>query len=387
MRLALVLILLTGLSLVAAPVFAQDSAENQHSPFERTLRPIDDPFDPEPPDEDAENDERAGRDMAERVGSDRIYLEDGSLLDGRLTGYARGELRIAVASLGEVGVDPDRVVRYSLARDRVFYLQERPGTESRAVVVSVGVGGQLTLREANAGFEQPFRYDEIHRLRATPIPAGTWTVEGRLASALSYGNSESLSLGFDVRTNRFSRRETVEFEVGFLFSEFERRVTQRLMRAQARYRYFPFEAVGGLVETRLRKDEFAGVDFRSITTLGLVLRPSYEPTQHMLFSLSLSYSFENLVESSHNYLGVEAALALRYDFTTTLGLRGEAWFNVNLNDDERWKFRAMAELRMAIVDAFGFHLRVENLWMGKAPEGFRRNDLRLLGVLSFAIQL
>lgn len=348
---------------------------------------IGDPFAPLPPEAESER----AADAEAVAGTDRIYLDDGSLIQGRLGGFRDCKLRISSPSLGNLRIEPKQVSRFSLERERIFYVQEEAGEPSEAIIVSVGADGQLTRRTANTTLIGPLDFGEIVEMRPSPIPTALWTARVTATASADFGNSDSLSFGFSATVNRESKQTFLGFNFEFSFVETDSRVSRRLIVGGILYRYYFSSELGVFVEDRLRKDVLSGIKLRNAVQGGGTYRPLAESDAKLAFDLGLTYTFESLVGSEIEYFGGVLALStevtvLKTETTRIWSIAANVNFNMDFADFSRWTLVATVETKLALNMNFAIGFRMEDTWQGRPAAGFKRNDLRILLTVTFEIR-
>lgn len=350
-------------------------------PFE----PVRDPFEPLPPDPDSPTGELT--EAERRGGGDRLLLVGGSVLSGRLIGFSGEHLIVRTADLGEVRVEPNQVARLSLERERVYYLQEQPGKEARAVVVSVGTDGLLTVREANQDTFTPLDYEAIHELSQTPIPLGRWRVKGSLSGSASFGNTEKLTLGLDLTVRYTTATDTLQFKFGIAFSEDQGTVTEELIQGSILYRRFLVDWFGVLVQDEVKKNETSGIRLRNAARLGASAKIDPMLDSTITFDLGLTYVYEDLITTQEDYLGLFALVSAVLQFSTQVLLLSDVSFELDFGNLERFTLNARAELQLAIDVVLSLSLVIEDTYNNTPAVGFDSNDIRFFLAINLLLDL
>ncbi|MGE0431048.1 MAG: DUF481 domain-containing protein [Planctomycetota bacterium] len=349
--------------------------------------PVTDPFEPLPADSDAGTASTGGSgNGGSRVPTDRVYVDDGSVLEGTITGYSDGKFQVSSAALGEVHVHPDRVVRFSLARERLFYMQELLGTESRAVVLSVGGNGHMTVREANSEIAEPLDTEHLFRLSAVPIAASEWvgTLTGLLSADI--GTTDTLTIGVNTSLIRESRFEYLELKFEFSFNQVENAVNTRLMQGNILYRFFLSDEFGAFAYDWARDDDQVGLRFGNHLLLGFTWRPIIDNRTSLLFDFGGGYSFEVRPTDEVQYATVMVGAILRHQVTENWSEHLELRYSWNIEDWSRYILQLNGQLLFALEEMFSLGFRTELYWQGRAPAGVDRLSLRLFGLVKVEIR-
>ena len=332
---------------------------------------VEDPFAPLPAKKTTEK-TKAGSDL------DRIYLKDKSILNAEIIGIYNKKLVLLSSTLGEIGIAPSKVERFSLTRDKIFYIQNKPLEDSRAIIVSLDSKGQLVYRESDRDAFQPFDFSKIYEMRPQPIPSSIYYFSLNGTSSLDWGNSEDTTFGVDTTLKVKSNIQEIKLKFEFSFSEAEDVVTQRLLVGSVLYRFYFSEMWGFYGNENFRKDELSGIDFYSSLNAGITYRAINTADTSLNLDVGFGYTYEDLTNDIFDYLSSSFNVSYNQFFDDNWEFKSDFTFSMELLEPDRWQIVGTAELQYVFSMEITFGCKVEETYKAQPTAGFKNNDIRLV---------
>ena len=364
------------LSLSAKMCFAQGEKTEESTETSTIGESVTDPFNPLPKRRDDENND------AKQSSSDRVYLADGSVLEGNIIGYADKNLVLISSSLGKIKCLPKIIDRFSFNREKMFYIQKAPLENSEAIIVSVGSSGRLVYRESMARNSTPLDFEKLYKMSTKPIPTAAYFLNLSGISSLDYGNSEDFSFGVTSKLTAKTKNQNLLFNLEYTFSFSNDEVTRRLLTGSALYRFFWSDSFGFFGNVNARKDTISGIKFYNVLNAGLTYRTSQSIELEFNIDLGIGYIYESLTSSTTDYFGAFLSFTYNHYYNENWELNTTVSFNGDMETFEKWFIVANAELHFILSTEFSIGLRVEDTYKAKPAEGFKNNDIRLVLTVS-----
>lgn len=260
--------------------------------------------------------------FAAAVSAGTIYLKNGSIVHGEITGLSDGQLAVTTTFAGDIVIDMGAVrgmttdqpltVSLSNGAEVTGRLVYKPGRGQRIVDTALGAGSLAIARITalrSAGAPDP----DVVALReelAEPR-ANLWTSEILLGIGGSSGNSESFtfSLGINAAREEDNDRLYLSLLANRAKQDGEKTVDETIATVRLEHDFSKNFFVFG--QTELESAEFENIALRSTTLIG----PGYvfirEEGQQLKGRLGLGYEYISPEVGADQS---EVVLALGYDY-------------------------------------------------------------------------
>lgn len=196
---------------------------------------------------------------------------------------------------------------------------------------------------------------------AEAAPEPLWSGNAGLSYVSTTGNTETSSLGLDASLVRKPTPWGYE-----LFATFDRAETSDVLTAE-RYRA-GFRATRNLNDhwsvfagLSGEKDEFAGIDFRTVAEAGATYTAIDTERVSLRFDGGLTHTDEDRLppEEDVSFLGGLAAAHLAWTISETATLTEDLTYFPNFDDSADWRLASITALEASLTDLFALRFSYE----------------------------
>jgi len=209
-----------------------------------------------------------------------------------------------------------------------------------------------------------------------PAPKDGWKLDAGLSYLSTTGNSSTSSVGMNVDWERVAGDWRWQSGASALRAEEDGNTTAENYAAWGRASHVlssRLSATGGLHGER---NEFAGIDLRSVVDLGLSFKAVERPRWTVDTTGSATWTNEDRVgnDGSDSFLGVLLAGRSEVKLSDHAATVQELRIEPNLDDTNDYRIDAKVSLESALTDVLalkvGYQLRYDNV----PVSGFRKTD-------------
>lgn len=204
-------------------------------------------------------------------------------------------------------------------------------------------------------------------------PEPAWKSNIGLSYVATSGNSDTNTLGFDLKVERRPEPWGFEFLANFNRAEDNGDLTAeryyaggRAMRSLSE-RWEVFAGLSG------EKDEFAGFDLRALVEGGVTYHALLGPKHLLSFDGGLTWTDEDrIVPPDVSYFGGVAGLHYEWKISDTASLYERLLFYPNFDDSSDWRLSSDTGLQVSMTSLLavklGYELRYRNQPIGDADD-------------------
>ncbi len=320
------------------------------------------------------------------MAQDRVTTADESVLNGEFKGVSGGKLRFAEPATGEIGLDPAKVGRLTLASPRSFWYQP-----TRWSLLSKGEirGGEPS--DGKFSFDavdaegNPIDPLSLYRLELNEY--SLWSFSGFAgASALySEGNSDELTYGLALNMKLEHPVHIYEFAASAAFSEKDKvRSTQRA-RADLRYTWRFSETIGVFARQTFEHDDFGELRVRSTTAGGLRAFLIDNGTTSLTLDAGVSWVEEHFKDGTptRSYAAAVGGLDYSYKLSGATTLSAGTRASASLEDIQFLIMNSYAGVSTSLYQGLTASLRLEHDYVARPAGTAERGDTRLMFLLGW----
>jgi putative salt-induced outer membrane protein YdiY len=313
--------------------------------------------------------------------ADRVHLEDGSRIEGRLQRLHEKALAVDTAFAGTISIAQDKIaglnsdgfLMISLASgDRIMgRLAYDPQTGQRLLSESLGnlpldlgdvsaiwpedqptpetlVIQEIEERERRNLAEAQTQHEEEKKALAEALvtPDKAWSGRTQLGLSGASGNTDRAALNGRASARRETSFDRLDLSLGWRFARENGRETENEVIGNARLerdfsdRWFAFGSI------MLEQDEFENLDLRSVLTLGSGYFFIQEKDHELKARLGLGYQVEAVLSFGYDYkIQLNGRLLFTHNFTylpslsdpvNDFRLQSDAALDIPVTDNKAW---------------------------------------------------
>ncbi|MDP0501075.1 MAG: DUF481 domain-containing protein [Verrucomicrobiota bacterium JB022] len=338
--------------------------------------------------------------MVSSLAADEVRVSDGSVLKGTIEKIHDGKVHLKTAYAGTLVIPQDQVV--SFMTDEPVAVRLEGGNVAQGPVRPTA-GNQLQI-QTNAGTMT----SNVGAVEAS-WPAGgtdpdvaateaalrgqlrTWAYQASLDLSGKAGNTEKTSTSARVQATLEGPSDRLRLYSAFEYANDGDDTTAKEIIGGFNYTNFFTEKWGWYVREELEKDEFEGIDLRSLTGAGA----NYRFYNYQDFKLEgrtgLSYRYESYVPvtgdnpdtpviettytpDSEGYLGLDFGLDLYWKFAAWGDLQSKWTYTPAFEDFNQYIVQqdTSVNIPLAFSDQWKLGIGVSNTYNSK-PEGDKEN--------------
>lgn len=312
------------------------------------------------------------------LAQDRISLDNGDVLTGKIKTMAGGKVTIESAVLGDVVVD----------------LADIANMVTEAQVELQTVSGE-TFKRRIAGIENAsFRLDgdvpampleSLDMINPPPPKAPKWTGSVSINGLWVDGNTRRRQIGAAGEAARKTEADRITVDANWDYAEDKPtgmawNLTARRAGAGLKYDYFIDDRWYALATTRVLGDTFADIDLRFTAGVGVGYTVIDNDTTSFTTEVGLSYFDETYRSTapSQDYIAARVAYKLTHDISSTTKLKHgvEAFPSLEDSDDVylQMKTELMTNLTSSMIASLGWVMDYDNT----PSPGLKRDDHRVM---------
>lgn len=209
---------------------------------------------------------------------------------------------------------------------------------------------------------------------APAAPEKLWESSAGLSYLSTSGNSDTESLGFDLKAVRKPTPWGLEFTANLNRAENDSVLTAERYFAGLRgtrsldEKWTLFAGLSG------EKDEFAGFDFRTVVEAGGTYKAVDSADYFLSFDGAVTYTDEDRLEPSpdESFMGAMAALHFVWKFSETASLSQDLSYFPNFDTSSDWRAESITALQAAMTDTLAvrlsYEMRYRNEPIGEADD-------------------
>jgi putative salt-induced outer membrane protein YdiY len=285
------------------------------------------------------------------LAQDKVTLDNGDVLTGKVKTMADGKLTVNSAALGDVVVPMANVKNLQTAEE--VQLRTTTGDLIRRRILGIDSG---TLRFDGTDTELLSNLDKINPPEQKDPE---WTGALKLGAGLITGNTErrSVSGAFDAELRRTEDRLNADAQWDYAQDQdrttSQWNLTQRRTGGGLKYDRFITETTYALATTRVLGDTLADLDMRWTAGVGYGFQLLDSEDTKLTAEAGISYLTENYRSGapSDDYVAARLAYKLRHTFNErTKLIHGVEAFPSTEDSDDVY-FQATTELRTNLTDS------------------------------------
>ena len=215
----------------------------------------------------------------------------------------------------------------------------------------------------------------------------TWTASTELSLVATGGNTSTRTIGLGTNVTHRTRATSTRASIAFLTNEVDAVTRARSVMMQARHGFHVAERVDLFGEVSYARDRFAGINDRTVTSVGAAYRAAL-PRRHVLTGEgSIGFTVEHRLDAT-NLRFATATGALQYVWTIVPGseLSQDMGLNADLEVAGNWRGASLTALRVTLTRLMSLKMSHAIEYRHAPVAGFGRVDMRTAAALVFSLQ-
>lgn len=215
----------------------------------------------------------------------------------------------------------------------------------------------------------------------------TWTASTELSLVATGGNTSTRTIGLGTNVTHRTRATSTRASIAFLTNEVDAVTRARSVMMQARHGFHVAERVDLFGEVSYARDRFAGINDRTVTSVGAAYRAAL-PRRHVLTGEgSIGFTVEHRLDAT-NLRFATATGALQYEWTIVPGseLSQDMGLNADLEVAGNWRGASLTALRVTLTRLMSLKMSHAIEYRHAPVAGFGRVDMRTAAALVFSLQ-
>jgi hypothetical protein len=319
------------------------------------------------------------------VWADRIELNDGSVVIGRILSAEGGQFKVETKFAGVITVAQDQIRTF--ATDEAVHVGLKAGTQVLGTVASAVTGiavtaadGQMSAAAANVvavwrpGEDSP----ELRAAKAAAEKAKRhWAYEAALAISGRTGGAEKFAGALGVKATLESAEDKLIFAGGINRAQENGNETANDWKAGVDYSAFYSGRNVWYVRTDLTKDRIKALDLRSNSAFGLGRKLGKSDTRDTEVRLGLGYTFESYTNGAADFESAGLDVALINE--QTLGwakMANRLTWTPSFEDFANYRVvhESVFDLPIKTGEFWKLRLGVANEYLSEPPRGVEKLD-------------
>jgi len=320
------------------------------------------------------------------LAQDRVTTADESVLNGKFAGVSGGKLRFSEPATGEIGLDPKRVNRLTLAHPTSFWYQPTRWSLLNTGTIRGGESGDGSfVFDAVDADGNPVDPLSLYRLELNKY--SLWELSGFAGASAMYseGNSDELTYGFGLNMKLAHPVHIFELRASAAFGEKDKiRSTQRA-RADFSYTWRFSEAIGVYARQTFEHDDFGQLRIRSTSAVGLRAFVVDTARTSLTLDAGISWIEEHYKDGTptRDYAAGVAGMDFSHRLTSATSVIAGTRASASLENVKYLIMNSYAGIATSLYDGLTASLRLEHDYVARPAGTAERGDTRLVFLLGW----
>ncbi len=314
--------------------------------------------------------------LAVSARADRIELNDGSVINGKLVSAEGGKFKVETAFAGTIEIAQTAVKSFST--DEAVNVGLAGGSVALGRVAATGAG--IKVASANGEVSAPTGGVAAVWRQGADSPevkklARKWAYEASVAIAGRTGASEKFGAAFGFKATLASAQDKLIFAAAAERAEDNGVKTADRQFGSADYSSFFSPNNGWYVRTSLEKDKIKALDLRSSSGFGFTRRLIKKQQQDLEFRAGLGYLYETYSDNTKfSSLGLDIGFLHTYTFGSAK-MTNALTYTPAFKDFGNYRLHHESALELPLTAAlWKLKLGVANDYQSIPPAGVERLD-------------
>lgn len=316
---------------------------------------------------------------AGEVFADRIVLENGDTITGKVEKVIDGKLTIVTEYAGPIVIPIPKIKQIEIDEPVVVHLKDGEVLKGKVKTVE---DKKLAVESSPEREATAVAIESVKSINPPPVK---WTGSIAAGGNLMTGNTDRAGASVAIQLGRRTEKDRISFRYLFNYGEENDDVTTRNQYGDAKYDYFFTPKFYGYLDVELYNDEFSDTKLRTFVGPGVGYQFWDDPIKFLLFEAGLSYFNWNRYDGEDTD-GVSGRLGLdfRYQIFKWLAFSDRFQFSPTIGEGGLYFLRNEAAL-IAPLGA-GFSLRLANIidYNSEPAPGYRKTDVQWIGAIQYS---
>ncbi len=316
---------------------------------------------------------------AGEVFADKIVLENGDTLTGKVERVIDGNLTIVTDYAGPIVIPVSKIKEIDIDNPVEVHLKDGEVLKGKVKTVE---DKKLAVESSP---EREATTVAMESVKSINPPRVKWKGSIAAGGNLQTGNTDRAGASVALQLSRKTEKDRISFRYLFNYGEEDDNVTARNHYGEAKYDYFFTQKFYAYLAGDLFNDEFSNIKYRTFVGPGVGYQFWDDPIKFLLFEAGVAYFYWGKYEGKYSD-GVSARLGLdfRYQIFKWLAFNDKFQFNPTIGEGGLYFLRNEAAL-VAPLGA-GFSLRLANIvdYNSDPGPGFKKTDVQWIGALQYS---
>jgi putative salt-induced outer membrane protein YdiY len=215
----------------------------------------------------------------------------------------------------------------------------------------------------------------------------TWSASTELSLVATGGNTSTRTIGLGTNVTHRTHATRTRASIAFLTNEVDAVTRARSVLMQARHGLHVAERVELFGEGSYARDRFAGINDRTVTSVGAAYRASLPRSHALTAEGSIGFTVEHRLDAT-NLRFATATGALQYVWTIVPAteLSQDIGLNADLEVAGNWRGASLTAVRVALTRLLSLKMSHAIEYRHMPVTGFGRVDMRTAAALVFSLQ-
>jgi putative salt-induced outer membrane protein YdiY len=316
---------------------------------------------------------------AGEVFADKIILENGDKLTGKVESVIDGKLTIVTDYAGPIVIPVSKIKEIDIDNPVEVHLKDGEVLKGK---VKTAEDKKLTVESSPEREETTVSMKNVESINPPPVKwRGNIAVGGNLQS----GNTDRAGASVALQLARKTEKDRISFRYLFNYGEEDSKVTTRNHYGEAKYDYFFTPKFYAYLAGDLFNDKFSDTRFRTFVGPGAGYQFWDDPIKSLLFEAGLTYFYWGRYEGKDtDGLSARLGLDFRYQIFKWLAFNDRFQFYPTIGEGGLYFLRNESALTAPL--GAGFSLRLANIvdYNSKPEPGFRKTDVQWIGAIQYS---
>jgi putative salt-induced outer membrane protein YdiY len=311
--------------------------------------------------------------------ADRIVLENGDTLTGKVETILEGKLTLKTDYAGAIQIPVGKIK--DMLTDDPVEVQLTTGEILKGRIKGIQ-DGQIVLERIEETAPTTMNWTKVAKVNPPPVK---WTGNVAAGGNLQRGNTDRTSAFISAEASRRTEKDRIKFRYLFNYAEEDGEMTARNQYGEGEYDYFFTKKIFGYMALELYNDKFSDTKLRTFVGPGIGYQVWEDPVKSLAFDAGLSY-FNLDRYDGNDESGITGRLGLdfRYNILKWLVFTERLKFYPTIGEGGEYFFRNEAGLNMPFTPRWSLKLANIIDYNSDPSQGDKRTDVQWLLGLQFS---
>lgn len=319
---------------------------------------------------------------AGEVFADKIVLENGDTLTGKVEKVIDGKLTIVTEYAGPIVIPISKIKQIDIDDPVAVHLKDGEVLKGKVKTVE---DKKLAVESSPEREATTVAIESVKSINPPPPPPVKWTGSIAAGGNLQTGNTDRAGASVAIQLGRRTEKDRISFRYLFNYGEENDKVTSRNHYGDAKYDYFFTPKFYGYLGVEFYNDKFSDTKLRTFVGPGVGYQFWDDPIKSLLFEAGLSYfNWDRYAGGDTDGISARLGLNFRYQIFKWLAFNDRFQFYPTIGEGGLYFLRNEAGLTAPL--GAGFSLRLANIidYNSKPEPGFKSTDVQWIAAIQYS---